>query len=194
MPLNASASTASLHALLASVLVYALLLTLPFLAGCDSNGDDDPEPLEGIYEIERFEFVPTASSVARFDLLNDTLDTSVETPTLRFTGTDRAVLEFALEVEGGVEDGFLVGEFVRRGTRVEIDFGGEPADQLALLPLPDNNVINLALSNGEQTIGTNDEQRIELDGDIIVDYAGERYEGLTGVEGRLAFRATRRGS
>jgi hypothetical protein len=175
-----------------ALLALALLAVLPLATGCDSNDDDDPEPLEGRYEIERFEFVPTAPQPSlRFDLLSDTLDTTDGAPTIEFD-SERVLLDFAIETEDGSQDALLVGEFERTGSRVRIDFSGEPGDRRSLLPLP--SAFSLTLTDGEATLGTTEGQRIELDGDVITSYAEERYVGIDGIAGRLEIRAVRTGS
>jgi len=152
--------------------------------GCDSNDPDTPaSDLEGSFVFTRFEL--TVSGVNNFDLLEDTLRTTSNSPRMEFFGGN-ATANLIYRVEGTQGSSLLAGQFTTSGERLTIDFSGAREEDRFQLLLPPT--VRLQIQNDNTELVANQEVR-----DVnLRDFAPGRYGGLTqNVNGTLRLRLER---
>jgi len=154
------------------------------LVGCDSNGTNTPpSDLEGTFVFTQFEL--TVSGVNNFNLLDDTLRTSENSPRMEFFGSN-ATANLIYRVEGDDGSSVLAGQFTTDGSRLTVDFGRAREEDRFQLLLPPT--VRFQIENENTELVANQEVR-----DVnLRDYAPGRYGGLTqNVNGTLRLRLER---
>lgn len=163
---------------LSGLLIAVLLL----IVGCDSGGDNGPQPsdLEGAYTFDQFAF--TVAGVDNFDLLADTLASA---PRMEFFGGNARVT-LVYRLEGSPASSQIAGSFTTRSNSVTVDFSNAVEEDRRDLLLPPTVRFEI-LDNRTQLRA---DQRVEeVD---LRDYAPGRYGGLTqNVNGTLRMHLTR---
>jgi hypothetical protein len=159
-----------------------LTAVLLLLVGCDSGGDNGPQPsdLEGAYTFDRFAF--TVAGVDDFDLLADTL---AAPPRMEFFGGNARVT-LVYRLEGRSASSQIAGSFTTRSNSVTVDFSSAVEEDRRELLLPPT--VRFEILNNRTQLRA--DQRVE---DVnLRDYAPDRYGGLTqNVNGTLELRLTR---
>jgi hypothetical protein len=164
--------------------LFFLLALAVGLAGCDSNSSNTPpSDLEGTFVFTQFEL--TVSGVNNFDLLEDTLQTSSNSPRMEFFGGN-ATSNLIYRIEGDDGSSLLAGQFTTSGDRLTVDFGGAREEDRFQLLLPPT--IQFQIEEENTRLVANQEVR-----DVnLRDYAPGRYGGLTqNVNGTLRLRLER---
>jgi len=154
------------------------------LVGCDSNSSNTPpSDLEGAFAFTQFEL--TVSGVNNFDLLEDTLQTSSNSPRMEFFGGN-ATSNLVYRIEGDDGSSVLAGQFTTDGGRLTVDFSRAREEDRFQLLLP--TTVRFQIENDNTELVANQEVR-----DVnLRDYAPGRYGGLTQpVNGTLRLRLER---
>ena len=167
-----------------------IIFLLPFLAlglvtlsACDSDPGDDEDALNGVFELDRLEFV--APPLPNVNVLSDTL-VQGQTVLRLFGGDNGFSLEY--ELEGDAAGGRRFdGSFTYDGERITLDFEGSSSD------------LNQLLLPGELTLQVEEDENL-LQGSIrrtnvdLRRYNSARYGNVRTVDGTLEVRFRREGA